>query len=65
MEGPFYIGVDALADSSVNLRFRLYCDEEDMTPSRRAFNREVKLMFDRNNINVPFPQIVLNQRKES
>ncbi|MCR5108145.1 MAG: mechanosensitive ion channel family protein [Lachnospiraceae bacterium] len=62
VEGPFYMGVDTFENSSVNLRFRLYCNEEDMTPTRRAFNREIKLMFDRYGINVPFPQIVLNQR---
>ncbi len=60
--GPEYMGVDSFGDSSVNLRFRLYCSEENMTPARRAFNREIKLMFDRNGINVPFPQVVLNKR---
>ncbi|MCR5733704.1 MAG: mechanosensitive ion channel [Lachnospiraceae bacterium] len=64
LEGPKYVGVDSFGDSSVNLRFRLYCKEEHMTPTRRAFNREIKLMFDRNGINVPFPQVVLSNREE-
>lgn len=61
VDGPFYKGVNALAASSVDLLFVAKCHEEDVYQVQRDLNRELKLMFDQNNINVPFPQIVLNQ----
>ena len=60
VEGPFYKGVDALGESSVDLLFMANCKEEDIYIVQRAMNRELKILFDDNNINIPFPQIVLN-----
>ena len=59
--GPFYKGVSALADSSVNLKFVAKCKESDKFQVERDLNRQLKLLFDANNINIPFPQVVLNQ----
>jgi small conductance mechanosensitive channel len=59
-EGPFYKGVSALADSSVNLKFIAKCDETAKYQVERDMNREFKLLFDKYNINIPFPQIVIN-----
>ena len=61
VEGPFYKGVDALGESSVDLLFMANCKEEDIYIVQRAMNRELKLLFDENNINIPFPQIVVNE----
>ncbi len=61
VEGPYYKGVNELGSSSVDLLFVAKCKEEDIYQVQRDMNRELKLMFDKNNINVPFPQIVLNQ----
>lgn len=63
-EGPFYKGVSQLADSSVVIRFVANCDEGDRYQVERDMNRQFKLLFDKNNINIPFPQIVLNQPVE-
>ena len=60
-EGPFYKGVSALADSSVNLKFVAQCDEKMRYQVERDMNREFKLLFDKNNINIPFPQVVVNE----
>ena len=60
-EGPFYKGVAALADSAVIIRFVANCDEGVRYQVERDMNRQFKLLFDKNNINIPFPQIVLNQ----
>jgi len=60
VEGPFYKGVDALGESSVDLLFMANCKEEDIYIVQRAMNRELKLLFDQNNINIPFPQVVVN-----
>lgn len=64
VEGPYYKGVDALSASSVDLLFVAKCKEEDIYQVQRDLNRELKLMFDANNINVPFPQIVVNEPVE-
>lgn len=61
VEGPFYKGVDALGESSVDLLFMANCKEEDIYIVQRAMNRELKLLFDANNISIPFPQIVVNE----
>ncbi len=61
VEGPYYKGVTALGASSVDLLFLAKCREEDIYTVQRALNRELKLLFDENGINIPFPQIVLNQ----
>lgn len=62
--GPFYKGVKELAESSVNLQFVAKCKEGDIYQVQRDLNREIKLLFDKNNINIPFPQIVLNQAEK-
>lgn len=62
-EVPKYYGVSALADSSVVLKFGALCDEKDKFGVSRILNRELKLLFDQNNINIPFPQIVLHNDK--
>ncbi|MBR6237845.1 MAG: mechanosensitive ion channel family protein [Lachnospiraceae bacterium] len=59
--GPFYRGVASLADSSVILRIMAECDEEDRIQLERDLNREIKLIFDKNCINIPYPQIVVNE----
>ena len=60
VEGPFYKGVTALAESSVNLLFVAKCKESDIYQVQRDLNREIKIVFDDNNINIPFPQITVS-----
>ena len=62
VEGPFYKGVQSLGESSVNIKLVAKCKEEDKYQVERDLNREIKLLFDANKINVPFNQIVLNTR---
>ncbi len=61
VEGPYYKGVNALSASSVDLLFVARCQEADLYTVQRAMNRELKLLFDRNNIGIPFPQVTVNQ----
>ena len=37
------------------------CEENDRFQVERDLNRAFKLLFDKNNINIPFPQVVVNQ----
>ena len=60
-EGPFYKGVAELGDSSVVIRFAANCEEGARYQVERDMNRQFKLLFDKNNINIPFPQVVVNQ----
>jgi small conductance mechanosensitive channel len=60
-KGPYYRGVVELASSSVVIRIAAECAEEDRMQLQRDLNREIKLIFDRNCINIPYPQIVVNE----
>lgn len=60
VEGPFYKGVDSLSDSSVDLMFMARCKEADLYGVQRAMRRELKLIFDENGINIPFPQVTIS-----
>lgn len=60
---PEYLGVSELGASSVTLFIKADCHEEDIFQIQRDLNREFKLLFDENGINIPFPQIVVNERK--
>lgn len=60
-DGPFYKGVVSLGDNSVNVRIVVQCAESDRIQLERDLNREMKLIFDKYNINIPFPQVVVNQ----
>jgi len=63
-DGPFYKGVVSLGDNSVNIRIMVQCAEGDRFQLLRDLNREMKLIFDKHDINIPFPQVVLNQPPE-
>ena len=61
IDGSFYKGVVALADNSVILRIAALCTEANRGQMDRDLNREIKLICDKYDINIPFPQIVVNQ----
>ena len=58
---PFYKGVVSMGDNSVNIRVMVLCAEADRIQMERDLNREMKLLFDKYNINIPYPQIVVNK----
>ena len=60
VEGPFYKGVSELGDSAVNLLFVAKCKETDIYQVQRDLNREIKIVFDDNNVNIPFPQVTIS-----
>ncbi len=61
VEGPYYKGLNAMSDSSVDLLFLAKCKEDDFYPARRALNREVYIMAYELGIQIPYPQVVVNQ----
>jgi len=60
VEGPFYKGVSELADSAVVLLFVAKCKENDIYQVQRDLNREIKIVFDDNNVGIPFPQVTVS-----
>ncbi len=65
VEGPFYKGVSELADSAVVLLFVAKCKEPDIYQVQRDLNREIKIVFDDNNVNIPFPQVTVSYDESS
>lgn len=65
IDGPFYKGIDSLGDSAVVIKIVAKCKEEDKFQTQRDLNREVKILFDKNSIGIPFPQITLSQRVDN
>ena len=59
-DGPFYKGVSELAESSVNLKITAQCLEKDRMQLARDLNREIFLLFNKHDINIPFPQVTLS-----
>lgn len=57
---PQYEGVDSLGESSVDLCIAIYVKFPMRYPAIRKLAREVKVMFDRRGIEIPFNQLVLH-----
>ncbi|MGB5325492.1 MAG: mechanosensitive ion channel domain-containing protein [Pseudomonadales bacterium] len=51
------IGVNELADSSINLVFRSWVNTSDYWPVRWALTEKIKTRFDEAGIEIPFPQV--------
>lgn len=65
VNGPTYVGVQSLSDSGVVLRIIAECNEMMRYQVQRDINREIKIIFDQNNITIPFPHIVIHETKEN
>lgn len=65
IEGPYYRGVQALGESSVTLRIYARADETKKYGVTRALNKEMKMLFDRNHIEIPYSQLVIHQEKNT
>lgn len=64
VEGPFYKGVSKLDESSVVLKIVAKAKEENVYQVQRDLNRAIKLLFDDNDINIPFNQLVVTNKYE-
>ena len=65
VEGPFYKGVSELGESGITLLFVAKCQEDDIYQVQRDMNREIKIMFDDNNIEIPFNQLVVHMGEDA
>ena len=57
---PTYSGVQQLADSAVVVRVMALTSEENYFIATRRLNREMKILFDENGIEIPFNQMVIH-----
>ncbi len=64
LEEIVYLGVQDLSASSVDLLFITYCKEEHVMSVRRKIRRELKIIFDTYNIEIPYQHITLERRDE-
>lgn len=60
-----YGGVSSLKENGVQLLFTAKCETPNVYGVQRAMNREFKILFDKNNIKIPFPQVTISERKEN
>ncbi|MBQ6451458.1 MAG: mechanosensitive ion channel family protein [Solobacterium sp.] len=58
---PRYLGVQKLGDSGIELRLVVPTREENVFTAQRQLNRDVKILFDDYNIEIPFPQVVVHR----
>lgn len=64
IEGPVVVGVNDLKDSGVSIRITAKTEAEEHYAVERALKKFVKELFDENNIEIPFPQIVVHGEKD-
>jgi moderate conductance mechanosensitive channel len=64
VDGPFYRGVSEFGDNAIVIKIIAKCKESDRVQLDRDLRRRILLAFDEHNINIPYPQIVLNQPTE-
>lgn len=60
-EPAYQIAVAELADSSVNLVARPWCNKADYWGVKFDLTRTIKEEFDRSGIEIPFPQVMMHQ----
>lgn len=64
VEPPKFQGVKSFDASSVVLRIAIYCTPYKRRAARRAMYREIKLLFDRENISIPYQHVVVQDYKD-
>ncbi|HOO44340.1 MAG TPA: mechanosensitive ion channel family protein, partial [Bacillota bacterium] len=62
-KGPFYDGIEEFGDSGITIRVVAWVKETDRLHTVREMNKHLKIMFDKNNIEIPFPQIVVHKQE--
>ncbi len=63
-EGPYYKGVCMFKDSNVTIKIVAKCKEEDRFQVERDLNREYRRLLTENDIDIAFPQVVINYSNE-
>ena len=64
IEGPYYKGICDYKDSNVTLKIVATCKEEDRFQVERDIRRAYRQVLVENNIDIAYPQVVLNYPTE-
>ncbi len=59
---PEYYGIEALAESGMTLRFAIPVKETNIFRARRQFNRDIRILFSEQGVEIPFPQVDVHQK---
>lgn len=57
------LGIETLADSAIIFRIAIPANYSEKYNLARIFNEEIKMVFDKNNITIPYPQMVIHDGK--
>ena len=60
LETPTYVGVTEMDDCGLALMVNAYCHEKDRVSTSRKLLRELYLLFVKNDVIIPFKQVVVN-----
>ena len=63
-EGPYYKGVCMYKDSNVTVKIVAKCIEDDRFQVERDLNREYRRLLKENDIDISYPQVVINYSHE-
>ncbi len=61
---PSYNGIEEFQDSGILLHFSVTVAEQNIFKAKRVLNRQLKLLFDREHIEIPFPQVVVHRAQD-
>ena len=64
IEGPYYKGVCMYKDSNVTIKIVAKCEEEYRFQVERDMLREYRMILKENDIDIAFPQVVINYPEE-
>ena len=60
IDGPWYKGIDNISASSIDFLVIAFTDESNRFQVTRDLKREFYLLFKRNNVQIPYPQVTVN-----
>ena len=63
-EGPYYKGVCMYKDSNITIKIVAKCLEDDRFQVERDLNREYRRLLTENNIDISYPQVVVNYSRD-
>ena len=64
IKAPRYQGVNSFDESCVTIRISLLCKPDMRLEAAREAKRQIKLLFDREKINIPYNHLVVKEYKE-
>ena len=64
IEGPFYKGISDFGASNINYFFIAKCDENDIYQVQRDLNRELRIMFLKEGVDISYDRVVVQKAEQ-